>query len=126
MVACIYGHEIWQKSEELDHELPLYRQGNHLYVKENFWSKVEIKPTSETRFIGNSKQVGKFNMEFVMDRDGNVDYLMAYLGSKHFKPDTIKNALLYSASKAHTKLLADYNPHSPTTRVKYLVAHTFT
>lgn len=78
------------KSEELDHELPLYRRGNHLYVKENFWSKVEIKPVSETRFIGDSKQVGKFFMEFVMDQDGNVGYLMAYLGFRGFKFDKIE------------------------------------
>jgi len=28
------------KSEELDHELPLIRQGDHLYVRENIWTKV--------------------------------------------------------------------------------------
>jgi CubicO group peptidase (beta-lactamase class C family) len=78
------------RSDELDHELPLIRRGNHLFVQENFWRKVEIKPISETRFFGDSKQVGKFNMEFFMNRDGNVDHLLAYLGFRVFKFDKIE------------------------------------
>ena len=78
------------RSEELDHELPLIRQGDHLYVKENFWRKVEIKPISETGFIGDSKRVGKFHIEFFMNRDGNVDHFLAYLGFRGFRFDKIE------------------------------------
>ena len=77
------------KSEELDHELPLIRQGNNLYIKENFWTKVEIKPISETQFFGDSKQVGKFKIKFFIDRNGNVDHFLAYLGFRGFKFDKI-------------------------------------
>lgn len=78
------------RSEELDHELPLIRQGDHLYVRENFWRKVDLRPISQTRFLGDSKQVGKFNIEFFMNRDGNVDHFLAYLGFRGFKFDKIE------------------------------------
>jgi hypothetical protein len=44
---------------------------------------------------------------------------------QHFKPDTYNKTLLPSDSKSRIELLADYNPYSPTTKVKYLVAYTF-
>ena len=86
------------KSEELDHELPLIRQGNNLYIKENFWTKVELKPNSETQFSGDSKQVGKFNIKFFIDRNGNVDHFLAYLGFRGFTNGYLRYSTLIMLS----------------------------
>ena len=78
------------RSEELDYELPLVRQGDHLYYRETFWRNVEMKPINATRFQGDSKRVGKFQVEFFMNREGEVDHFLAYLGFRGFRFDKIE------------------------------------
>ena len=83
-----YVGKYWSK--EHHQKLPVIRKGDKLYIKESFWSKVELKPRSTTQFFGESKQVGKVFINFVMDPYGQVKQFIAYLGFRGFRFDKIE------------------------------------
>ena len=78
------------QSKELDVVVPVFREGDKLYIRTSFWDKVELFPENETQFLGDSKNIGEFHLNFVKDKEGKVKYAIAYFGLRGIQFDKIK------------------------------------
>jgi len=78
------------KAKELDTVVPVFREGDKLYTRTSFWDKVELFPESETRFFGDSKNIGEFQINIVKDKEGEVKQFIACFGFRGIQFDKIK------------------------------------
>jgi CubicO group peptidase (beta-lactamase class C family) len=78
------------QSKELDVVVPVFREGDKLYIRTSFWDKVELFPENETQFLGDSKNIGEFLLNFVKDKEGKVKHAIAYFGLRGIQFDKIK------------------------------------
>jgi CubicO group peptidase (beta-lactamase class C family) len=69
---------------------PIFREGNRLYTRTSLFDKVELIPESETRFFGDSKNIGEFKIRFIKDEKGKVKQCIAYLGFRGMHFDKIE------------------------------------
>ena len=69
---------------------PVFREGDKLYTRTSFWDKVELIPESETQFFGDSKNIGEFRINFIMDNEGQVKQSIVYLGFRGLHFDKIE------------------------------------
>jgi hypothetical protein len=77
-------HDILGGNDRNIHSILIVKNGKLV-----FWNKVELKPSSEMQFFGDSKRVGKFYITFIADQRGEVNQFMAYLDFRGFKFDKI-------------------------------------
>ena len=78
------------QSKELDVVVPVFREGDKLYTQTSFWDKVELFPESETQFFGDSKNIGKFHVSVVKNKEGEVKQFIVYFGFRGMEFDKIK------------------------------------
>ena len=80
------------KYEAKEHGIvaPVFREGDKLYTRTSFWDKVELIPESETQFFGDSKNIGEFRINFIMDNEGQVKQSIVYLGFRGLHFDKIE------------------------------------
>jgi len=78
------------RAKELDAIVPVFREGHKLYARTSFWDKVELIPQSETQFFGDSKNIGEFKANFIMDKKGEVLKFVAHFSLRMMHFDKIE------------------------------------
>jgi CubicO group peptidase (beta-lactamase class C family) len=78
------------KTKEPDIIAPVFREGDKLYTRTSFWDKVELFAENETQFIGDSKNIGTFQINFIKDKEGEVKQAIAQFGFSTMQFDKIK------------------------------------
>lgn len=78
------------KAKELDAIVPVFREGDKLYVRTSFWDKVELMAESDTQFFGDSKNIGDFNVKFIMDKKREVLKFVVHFNLRIMQFDKIK------------------------------------
>ena len=78
------------KSDELGAVIPVFRKGDKLYSRTSFWDKFELIPRNETQFFGDSKNIGKFQADFVTDAFGEVKHVRVYFGLRGLQFDKLE------------------------------------
>jgi len=78
------------KAKEPDIIVPVFRVGDKLYTRTSFWDKVELFPENETQFLGGSKNIGDFQINFIKDKEGEVKQAIAQFGFRTMQFDKIK------------------------------------
>ena len=78
------------KAKELDIFVPVFREGDRLYSQTSFWDKIELIPENETQFFGDSRNIGNFKVDFILDKKGDVIQFIAHFDLRSMQFDKIK------------------------------------
>jgi hypothetical protein len=79
------------QSQRLQLPLKIFREGNDLFFKSPADDKGKLRPLSETKFYGTSKEAGRFTARFCRDQSGAVTHIRVQVGFGNWVFDKVVN-----------------------------------